>query len=537
MNEYFFKNNFKYIKNLFLTIIIGGQISNVFADGHREIEKKPKIDPKVLIKQTTILIEPDASAPGSGVIVKKEGNLYTVLTAAHVVCNKTNQFVDTEEFNLQTADGSWHGNIDGADLKVICPPILIKTRRKSLYCNPRMSTSYPWPIDLAILKFRSEKNYMVAKKQGSIRRWGNDVYVAGYPASENGKLFIRKSEGTVDVPPSTITETCKGYGLRYSAPTEIGMSGGGVWSKKGRLVGIHGYREVSRDDSIVLSRGSISVGIHLPYWKQMVDPFDPSKGFPNDIFKKTKDTEVAGLISRARSYINRAKTSSGNNNLNVEEKEGSEILESLKRAQDLDPKQPLIPGLIAQIYIRKFEDGSEEDRSKKEQYLFEALNNINRAIRLYNPLFLEKTKSYDGSFEAVRAYIHFKYGEFINNNKSILSYRNAIEDVDVRLSAKPDDVASWKDKAKYHFYANELSSAYQALIRASQLAPKDPSIEIDMGIVLYNKKDYKNACRSFNRAIELINKGLLKHGEQGAFAEDYRQQENRVEPYKAYLGC
>ena len=58
-----------------------------------------------------------------------------------------------------------------------------------------------------------------------------------------------------------------------------------------------------------------------------------------------------------------------------------------------------------------------------------------------------------------------------------------------------------------------------------------------MGIVLYNKKDYKNACRSFNRAIELINKGLLKHGEQGAFAEDYNQQKNRVEPYKAYLGC
>ena len=183
MIEYFFKNNFKFIKNLFLIIIIGGNFSNVFASGHREIDKKPKIDPKVLIKQTTVLIENDASAPGSGVIVKKEGNLYTVLTAAHVVCNKTNQFVDTEEFNLKTADGSWHGNIDGADLKVICPPILIKTQRKSLYCNPRMSTSYPWPIDLAILKFRSEKNYMVAKKQGSIRRWGNDVYVAGYPAT------------------------------------------------------------------------------------------------------------------------------------------------------------------------------------------------------------------------------------------------------------------------------------------------------------------------------------------------------------------
>ena len=528
-----FKNNFKFIKNLFLIIIIGGHFSNVFASGHREIDKKPKIDPKVLIKQTTVLIENDASDPGSGVIVKKEGDLYTVLTAAHVVCNRTNQFVDTEEFNLQTADGFWHSNLDGSDLQVICPPILMKTQRKSLYCSPEMSSSYPWPIDLAILKFRSRKKYMVAQKQGSIRRLGNDVYVAGYPFSENGKFFIRESEGTVDIPPSSITETCKGYGLRYIAPTEIGMSGGGVWSKKGKLVGIHGYREVSREDNIVIgSRGSYSAGIHLPYWKQMVDPFNPSKGFPENLRKNSDKENVAALISRARSFINIARISSRNNNPNLVLEESSLVLESLKKAQSLDSKQPVIPALIAQVYIRKFEDGAQ-----KEEYLIEALTNINKAIRLYNPLFLEKTRNYDGSFEKIRAYIHFKYGEFKNNNKSILSYRDAIEDIDVRLSAKPDDVASWKDKAKYHFFAGQLGAAYQSLVKASILAPKDPSIVIDMGIVLYNKKDIKNACERFNRANNLINEGLAKQGNQGAFAKDYEQQKLRIKPYKDYLGC
>ena len=62
----------------------------------------------------------------------------------------------------------------------------MKEQRKSLYCSPEMSSSYPWPIDLAILKFRSEKKYMIAQKQSSIRRLGKDVYVAGYPFSENG---------------------------------------------------------------------------------------------------------------------------------------------------------------------------------------------------------------------------------------------------------------------------------------------------------------------------------------------------------------
>lgn len=527
------KNNFKFIKNLFLIIIIGGHFSNVFASGHRKIDKKPKIDPKVLIKQTTVLIENDASDPGSGVIVKKEGNLYTVLTAAHVVCNRTDQFVDTEEFNLQTADGFWHSNLDGSDLKVICPPILMQTQRKSSYCSPEMSSSYPWRIDLAILKFRSIKKYMVAQKQSSIRRLGNDIYVAGYPFSENGKFFIRKSEGTVDIPPSSITDTCKGYGLRYIAPTEIGMSGGGVWSKKGKLVGIHGYREVSREDNIVIgSRGSYSAGIHLPYWKQMVDPFNPSKGFPENLQKNSDKENVAALISRARSFINIARISSRNNNPKLALKESSLVLESLKKAQSLDSKQPVIPALIAQVYIRKFEDGAQ-----KEEYLIEALTNINKAIRLYNPLFLEKTRNYDGSFEKIRAYIHFKYGEFKNNNKSILSYRDAIEDIDVRLSAKPDDVAAWKDKAKYHFYAGQLGAAYQSLIKASILAPKDPSIVIDMGIVLYNKKDIKNACERFNMANNLINEGLAKQGNQGAFAKDYEQLKLRINPYKNFLGC
>ena len=535
-----FKNNFKFIKNLFLIIIIGGHFSNVFASGHREIDRKPKIDPKVLIKQTTVLIENDASDPGSGVIVKKEGDLYTVLTAAHVVCNRVSQFVDTEEFNLQTADGSWHSNFDGSDLKVICPPLLKENPNKN-YCSPAMSSAYPWPIDLAILKFRSEKEYIVAKKQGSIRRLGNDVYVAGYPFSENGKFVIRSSEGSVDIPPSSITDTCKGYGLRYIAPTEIGMSGGGVWSKKGRLVGIHGYREVSREDNIVLgSRGSYSAGIHLPYWQQMVDPFDPSKGFQENLNQTKYKENVAALVSRARSFINIAKSSSKNNNPNLFREETFLVLESLKKAQKLAPKQPGIPALIAQVYIRKFENVEQKKEysvEQKKEYLIEALNNINKAIRLYSPLFLEKPDSFDGTFEKIRAYIHFKYGEFINNNKSILSYRDAIEDIDLRLEAKPDDVASWKDKAKYHFYANQLSAAYQSLLKASTLAPKDPSIVIDIGIVLYNKKDYRNACKEFKRAAILIEKGFRKQGDQGSFAKDYNQQKLRLKAYRDHLEC
>ena len=496
----------------------------------------PKIDPKEFIEKVTVSIIGinGDQQPGSGVLIKKEDNVYSVLTAAHVVCSLRNQFVDAEEYALKTFDSYWHDSNNYSNLKVNCPPILKgQEKMSSTFCSAPISKAYPWPIDIAILEFTSDKEYIVAKRSSSIKRYGKDIYVAGYPKSENGKFVIRESQGTVDIPASMINETCKGYGLRYLAQTEIGMDGGGVWSKKGKLVGIHGYREVSREDNLVLSRGSYGIGIHIPYWKQLIDPFDPSKGFPEDLGKNNDKVDASSLISRAKSFINIARTEKINNNPNfIIEEASTPILEDLKRAENIERNRPLIPALISQIYIRRYEDGS-----KQKTYLNEALKNINRAIKLQKPAFLSSKDSYDGTFQKIRAYVHFLYGQHINNKDSILSYRYAIKNIDERLSLKPDDVTSWKDKANYHFYAKELGNAYASLIRASKLAPKDPSLFIDMAFILVENKEYTKACKDFNRAKNLINEGFAKQGSKGKFANDYKQQENRMKPFTDALGC
>ena len=501
-----------------------------------ESRNESKIDPKELIEKVTVSIVGinGDKYPGSGVIVRKKDSIYTVLTAAHVVCDLSNQSVDTEEFEVKTFDGFVHDSYGESNLNVKCPPILMgKKKMSSTFCSAAISKAYPWPIDLAVLEFKSDKEYIVAQRQSSIKRFGSDVYVSGFPISKDGKFVIRESQGTVDLPPSSINETCKGYGLRYIAQTEIGMDGGGVWSKKGKLVGIHGYREVSRDDDIVLNRGSYGAGIHIPYWKQLVDPFDPSKGFPENLEKKDGEDDASAYISRAKAFINIARSEKVNNNPNfIIEEASTPILEDLKKAEKIDSKRPLIPALIAQIYIRRYEDGS-----KQKIYLTEALKNINKAILLQKPNWLGPKASFDGSFEAIRAYIHFLYGEFINNSDSILSYRYAISDIDTRLSLKPDDVESWKDKAKYQFYAKQLGEAYASLIKASKLAPNDPSIFVDMGIILATNKEYEKACKDFNKASKLIDVGLLRQGNQGAFAKDYQQQKLRIKPWKDYLSC
>ena len=496
---------------------------------------EPKIEPRELIEKTTVSIigVNGDRYPGSGVIVRKKDNIYSVLTTAHVVCNLKNQTVDTEDFEVKTFDGFVHDSYGNSNLNVKCPPIL-KGQKKmsSKFCSFSVSKNYPWPIDLAVLEFKSNKEYIVANRTSLIKRYGKDVYVSGYTKSGNGKFVIRESQGTVDKPALSINETCKGYGLRYLVQTENGMDGGGVWSKEAKLVGIHGYREVSREDNLVLSRGSHGIGIHIPYWKQLVDPFDPSKGFPEDFGKNNSKVDASALISRAKSFINIARTEKINNNPNFRIEEASTpVLEGLKKAEKIESNRPLIPALIAQIYIRRYEDGS-----KQKTYLTEALKNINRAIKLQKPAFLSSKDSYDGTFQKIRAYIHYLYGDHINNQDSILSYRYAIKNIDERLSLKPDDVTSWKDKAKYHFSAKDLGGGYAALIKALRLAPNDPSIYIDLGIISAYKKENQKACRDFNWAANLINEGVLRQ-KKGDLAEDYKKLENRLKPWKEHLDC
>ena len=101
----------------------------------------------------------------------------------------------------------------------------------------------PWSLDLAIVAFKSTKRYEVASKYDSIRRNGVHVYVSGYPNISGDEVKIFKSSGPANLPPKYSSSTCKGYGLRYVIPPKAGISGGGVWSHRGHLIGIHGQQE------------------------------------------------------------------------------------------------------------------------------------------------------------------------------------------------------------------------------------------------------------------------------------------------------
>jgi S1-C subfamily serine protease len=106
-----------------------------------------------IAKDISVYIETiDAKNTGSGMILHKQSDLYTVLTAAHVVRKG-------KGFQFTTADGQVHQSIDN---------------------SVREATNN---LDLATVQFRSNKSYAVAKLGSSQSlSAGMDIYVAGFPA-------------------------------------------------------------------------------------------------------------------------------------------------------------------------------------------------------------------------------------------------------------------------------------------------------------------------------------------------------------------
>jgi tetratricopeptide (TPR) repeat protein len=160
----------------------------------------------------------DKAVQGSGVILQRQGDLYTVLTAAHVVKGRNT-------FSLTTA-------IDNQSHTVMANSI-------------KRSTS---DIDLAVVQFRSDKNYKVAKIGNSnLLQQGMELYVAGYPAPTatitRSILVFREGRVTANADQAF----SKGYSLVYSNSTLPGMSGGAVLNKAGELVAIHGQGDRSAD--------------------------------------------------------------------------------------------------------------------------------------------------------------------------------------------------------------------------------------------------------------------------------------------------
>jgi hypothetical protein len=162
-----------------------------------------------IAKPITVMIG-GLDGKGSGVIIAKNGNTYTVLTANHVV-KKAGYGI----YEIITHDGQKYPMENKAQIV--------------------------GKLDLALVRFTSSKNYPIAKIADSRTvKEGSTVYYAGFPAETTNQprnyRFIR-----ADI--TGRSQNQEGYELSYNGQALPGMSGGPVLNEEGLLIAIHGKAE------------------------------------------------------------------------------------------------------------------------------------------------------------------------------------------------------------------------------------------------------------------------------------------------------
>jgi tetratricopeptide (TPR) repeat protein len=191
----------------------------------------------------TITVRIEGATQGSGVLVKRESNRYTVLTAWHVLSGQR----PGEELDIYTPDGQRH-QLEQGSIKRL------------------------GEVDLAVLTFTSSNSYDLARV-GDVKSvsMGSPIFVGGFPLPTSAvpsKIF-RFKEGRVEA--NATVAIPNGYQLLYSNPTLPGMSGGAVLNAEAQLVGIHASAE--RADQISESSGkavatSTNQGVPIGHYSQ-----------------------------------------------------------------------------------------------------------------------------------------------------------------------------------------------------------------------------------------------------------------------------
>ena len=165
------------------------------------------------------------SGTGSGVIIKKQGSKYRVLTNYHVIADNLKN-----NSKILTADGKIY---------------LGKNLTKAPYKN----------LDVALVEFTAGQTYQVATIANSSKSiLGNIVYASGFPAwnfTKKGEVTTSAQEtsnlgfkafkittGTIEIILKKIL--LGGYQIGYTNQVTIGMSGGALLNQKGELIGING---------------------------------------------------------------------------------------------------------------------------------------------------------------------------------------------------------------------------------------------------------------------------------------------------------
>jgi tetratricopeptide (TPR) repeat protein len=460
-----------------------------------------------------------AKNSGSGTMIQKQGDVYTVLTAAHVLRKG-------KSFQLTTPDGKIHRSIDNS------------TRQA------------PNNLDLATVQFRSNQSYLVAKLGNSqALTAGMEIYVAGFPAAtatiSEGVLNFTKGEITANASKANKL----GYSIIYNNATLPGMSGGPVLNDRGEVVAIHGQGDRSVDGQKTGFNLGIPIEKCQPLATGLISPAPTPRNLApkaDDYFFTANQKYDVGNYTGALSDYDRAiqlnpqyaEAYNNRGNLRyIQLKNFQGALADYNKAIALRPSSTLAYVNRGNLKADKFNNikGAIADYDKSlalddddylvynnRGYLKDAkLNDLSGAMADYN-------RSISLNPRSVLAYNNrgnLQYHKLSNNTAALADYNQAIE-------VNAQNPMAYYNRADLNYWGGNKTAASQDFILVAQLSPRGWLGLIAQGVIDLEQGQASSALNKFNQAASLGADPLDYHKYRGLAYRQLGQRSKAISEWQ-----
>jgi tetratricopeptide (TPR) repeat protein len=446
------------------------------------------IEVQRIAKQTTVRIA--GCSIGSGVILRKNGNTYTVLTVAHTVKTSGCEIVTPDDAKYRVTQ--------------------VKT--------------FPNKIDLAIATFTSDRNYSVAKLIDNSDRIeaAENIYVSGFPLSSaiKSSVFTFVKGDIIANPPTQ--QQGKGYSLIYSNNTLPGHSGGPVWNEQGEVIAIHGQGDIvgtkltetiNRD---VRVKTGYNLGITVNTFTKLATTAGIAGYAPPKIATRSKpvDDLIASAIVKESKGDYKGMLTDMDRAIFLDSQNGR-LYYTRGVAKSMLGNRDAIADYNQAIAFSPNEASAYNNRGVTKSDLGDkkgAIADFDRAIAL----------------DANDAKPYYNRG---NAQAHLNSPKTALIDLDQAIALNPDLAQAYLSRGTTKSMLGDTKGELADFNKAIALDPNYTAAHYNLGLAKSTLGDKKGAIESFNRAIVLNPKDAKPYSDRGNAKSDAGDNKGAIEDY------
>ncbi len=477
-----------------------------------------------IAQQITVRVE-DSQGNGSGVIIGKSGNTYSVITAAHVIKG-------------------------GASYSLITPT----QERIALSANQMRVLNKD--LDIALIEFTSSQNYATAELANYQFRKNDWVFVSGFPARDTtrrrqlsiGGIYNREETEFEVKDQSSLSN---GNDLVYNNLSLPGMSGGAILDRQGKLVGINTGAENEQIITKDNRQEEINFGYSLGIPTSTILGLLSQGQVPAPQLKVTTILPPALLAGEGREIKQNQLAALSTPNQTSTAKEWLDYGNLLWRSLQHPPSTVAFDRAVSllqrgdkdQLKLAYFGKGLALKSQNKQK---EAILAFQQALTI-DPQFLQALRYQGQSFWSLRQYDRALnnyqkaieldrqnfalYIESGNVLRFLKRYPDAINSYNQAIVIQPNQPRAYNDRGVAYFNLKRYPQATADYEQAIKIDPQYAAAYNNRGVVSAELKQYPQAIADYNRAIEINPQYIIAYSNRGDTYRDLEQYPQAIVDY------